>query len=50
MNKCWTKFGKKLHIALCMVVKYIHEKGYLFIYKYIGSTIKLKDIYFKCIA
>jgi len=25
-NKCSTKSGKTLHIALCFVVKYIHEK------------------------
>jgi len=25
-NKCSTKSGKTLHIALCIVIKYIHEK------------------------
>ncbi len=50
VNKCRTESGKMLHIALCMVVKYIHEKQVnIFKYKYI-YTIKLKDISFKCIA
>ncbi len=39
-----------LHTAFCMAVKYIHEKIYTFLYKYIGPTVKLKYIYFKYIA
>ncbi len=27
VNKCRTKSGKMLHIALCIFVKYIHEKN-----------------------
>ncbi len=39
MNKCRTKSGKKLYIALCIVVKYIHGKQviYLYIYIYISG-------------
>ncbi len=46
MNKCRTKSGKKLYIALCIVVKYIHGKQVIFLYINIYA-IKLKYIYFK---
>ncbi len=48
MNKCRTKSGKMLHIALSIVVKYIHEKQVdIYIQMY---AIKLKGISFKCKA
>ncbi len=40
MNKSRTKSGKMIHIALCIVVKYIHEKHvYIYIYIYIYINI-----------
>ncbi len=38
-----------IYIALCIVVKYIYEKQVIYLYINI-YTVKLKDIYFKCIA
>ncbi len=46
MNKCRTKSGKKLYIALCIVVKYIHGKQVIYLYRNIYA-VKLKYIYFK---
>ncbi len=45
VNKCRTKSGKMLHIALCIAVKYIHETQvnifiiyiYIYIYIYISN-------------
>ncbi len=46
MNK-WTKSGKKnIYIALCIVVKYIHGKQVIYLYRNIYA-VKLKYIYFK---
>ncbi len=41
-----TESGQMLHIALCIVVKYINENMHLFI----NINYKIKDISFKCIA
>ncbi len=32
VNKCTTKSGKMLHFALSIVVKYIHENTFIYIY------------------
>ncbi len=49
-EKCRTKSGKKIiYIALCIVVKYIHGKQVIFLYRNIYA-VKLKYIYFKCTA
>ncbi len=42
MNKCRTKSGKMTYIALCIVVKYIHEK---YLYKYAYCKIKRHFFY-----
>ena len=47
-NKCNTKSGKTLHIALCIVVKYIHEKQDKNS-NYFISYYKI-ETFFKCIA
>ncbi len=49
VNNCRTKFGKKLYIALCIVVKYIHGKQVIYLYINIYA-VKLKYISFKCTA
>ncbi len=48
-NKCRNKSGKKLYIALCIVVKYIHGKQVIYLYRNIYA-VKLKYISFKCTA
>ncbi len=46
VNKCRTKSGKKLYIAYCIVVKYIHGKQV--IYSFINIyAVKCKYISFK---
>ncbi len=35
MNKCRTKSGKKLYIALCIFVQKIHRKQVIYLYLYI---------------
>ncbi len=47
MNKCRTKSGKKIvYIALCIVVKYIHGKQVIYLYRNIYA-VKWKYISFK---
>ncbi len=41
-----TKSGKKLYIALCIFVKYIHGKQVIYLYRNIYA-VKLKYIYFE---
>ncbi len=41
MNICRTKHGTKLNIALCIVVKYIHGKQVIYLYRNIYA-VKLK--------
>ncbi len=41
MNNCRTKHGTKLNIALCIVVKYIHGKQVIYLYRNIYA-VKLK--------
>ncbi len=49
MNKCRTKSGKKLYIALCIVVKYIHGKQVIYFYRN-KYDVKFKYISFKSTA
>ncbi len=51
MNKYRTKSGKNIYIyiALCIVVKYIHGKQVIYLYRNIYA-VKSKYIYFKCTA
>ena len=51
-NRCNTKSGKTLHIALCIVVKYIHEKQDNKNINYFIAYIAYYKIetFFKCIA
>ncbi len=46
MNMCRTKSGKNVCIALCIVVKYIHGKQVLYLYRNIYA-VKFKYIFFK---
>ncbi len=46
MNKFRTKSGKKIYIALCIVVKYINGKQVIYLYRNIYA-VKFKYISFK---